>query len=155
MQKSLRCTKFWFLLKFSKVCKNFFVSLVLIYTQPTGSYLEQTNLNLLSKHCNLHLKSVTFCHILEICHILLIPFHAIPCIYTCRWDQFSWKPKNLTSSGQLGVNHPIFGVKLMNIIIVMESTLLVSPTHKISWPNTSNDLAHFSSTSRITPELQT
>ena len=32
-----------------------------IYTQLLRSYLKQTNLNLLSKHCNLHLKSVTFC----------------------------------------------------------------------------------------------
>ena len=31
-----------------------------IYTLPKRSYLKQTNLNLLSKHCNLHLQSVTF-----------------------------------------------------------------------------------------------
>ena len=32
-----------------------------IYTQPICSYLKQTNHNLLSKHCNFPLESVTFC----------------------------------------------------------------------------------------------
>ena len=32
----------------------------LIYTQPVRSYFKQTNLNLPSKHADLHLKSVTF-----------------------------------------------------------------------------------------------
>ena len=32
-----------------------------VYTLPKRSYLKQTNLNLLSKHCNLHLKSFKFC----------------------------------------------------------------------------------------------
>ena len=31
-----------------------------IQTQPMRSYLKQTNRNLLSKHCNFHLKSYTF-----------------------------------------------------------------------------------------------
>ena len=52
------------LLKFSQTPKSVSLSLSLcvpsIYTLPIRSYLKQTNLNLLSKHCNLHLQSVTF-----------------------------------------------------------------------------------------------
>ena len=57
---SLACAKISLmskLLKFSQ-SSSFFTS---FYTQPIRSYLKQANLNLLSKHCNLHLKSVTFC----------------------------------------------------------------------------------------------
>ena len=46
------------LLKFSlnlqNLSQNFCVTS--IYTQPIRAYLQQTNFNLLSKHCNLHLK---------------------------------------------------------------------------------------------------
>ena len=38
-----------------------FLCVTSIYTQPIRSYLKQTNLNLLGKHCNLHSKPVTFC----------------------------------------------------------------------------------------------
>ena len=62
------------LLKFSQKLQNLPLSLSLslslslpkflcvtsIYTQPIRSYLKQTNFNLLSKQCNLHLQSVTF-----------------------------------------------------------------------------------------------
>ena len=56
------------LLKFSQKLQNRSLSLSLslslcvtsIYTLQIRSYLKQTNLNLLSKHCNLHLQSVTF-----------------------------------------------------------------------------------------------
>ena len=52
------------LLKFSQKLQNLSLSLSLcvtsIYTLPIRSYLKQTNLNLLSKHCNLHLQSGTF-----------------------------------------------------------------------------------------------
>ena len=37
-----------------------FLCVTSTYTQPIGSYLKQTTLILLSKHCNLHLQSVTF-----------------------------------------------------------------------------------------------
>ena len=52
------------LMKFSQnlqslsLSQNFCVTS--IYTQPIRSYLKQTNFNLLSKQCNLHLQSVTF-----------------------------------------------------------------------------------------------
>ena len=58
------------LLKFSEKLQNLSLSLSVcvcvcvcvtsIYSLPIRSYLKQTNLNLLSKHCNLHLQSVTF-----------------------------------------------------------------------------------------------
>ena len=38
-----------------------FLCVTSIYAQSISSYLMQTNLNLISKHCNLHLNSVTFC----------------------------------------------------------------------------------------------
>ena len=52
------------LLKFSQKLQNLSLSLSVcvtsIYTLPIRSYLKQTNLNLLSKHCKLHLQSVIY-----------------------------------------------------------------------------------------------
>ena len=66
-------SNFWSSPKNSKICLSLSLSLfslslslslscvTSIYTWPIRSYLKQTNLNLLCKHCKLVLNTVTFC----------------------------------------------------------------------------------------------